>query len=147
MTMRPTAGWPALSARMETDMQPNTLSRSSESARLAVISRSVSPVERSVVNSHAGMPRAKRLFDLFVSGLGLLASIPLWAVIAVGIKLEDGGPAFYCQERVGKGGRRFRSGKFRSMVQDSDERFGPLQAMDGLAGDARGASPSGHSHG
>jgi len=74
---------------------------------------------------------AKRPFDLLVSGLGLLASAPLWVVIALGIKLDDGGPVFYGQERVGKGGQRFRSWKFRSMVSDSDKRFGPLQASDG----------------
>ena len=73
----------------------------------------------------------KRLFDIFLSGVGLLASAPLWALIALAIKLQDGGPVFYGQERVGKGGKRFWSWKFRSMVTDSDERFGPLQARDG----------------
>ncbi len=112
-------------------MQPNALSRSSERAPLAVISCSVSPVEGSVVNSAPGMPWAKRLFDLLFSGLGLLASIPLWAIIALSIKIEDRGPVFYGHERVGLGRRRFRSGKFRSMAEDSDKRFGPLQASDG----------------
>ena len=70
----------------------------------------------------------KRPFDLLLSGLGLLASAPLWVIIALCIKLEDGGPVFYGQQRVGRGGTRFRSLKFRSMVSDSDERFGPLQA-------------------
>lgn len=73
----------------------------------------------------------KRPLDVLLSGLGLLVSGPLWALIALGIKLEDGGPVFYTQERVGNRGRRFRSWKFRSMVSDSDGRFGPLQARDG----------------
>ena len=77
------------------------------------------------------MSWTKRPFDILVSGLGLLVSAPLWALIALAVRLEDRGPVFYSQERVGKGGRRFKSGKFRSMVSDSDERFGPLQAMDG----------------
>jgi lipopolysaccharide/colanic/teichoic acid biosynthesis glycosyltransferase len=72
----------------------------------------------------------KRTFDLLLSGLGLLASSPLWPLIALAVKLQDGGPVFYGQERVGKGGKRFRSWKFRSMVRDSDARFGPLQARD-----------------
>src|SRR5262245_32647501 len=55
-------------------------------------------------------------------------SAPLWALIALLIKLDDGGPIFYAQERVGRGGRRFRSLKFRSMVPDADRRFGPRQA-------------------
>jgi lipopolysaccharide/colanic/teichoic acid biosynthesis glycosyltransferase len=77
------------------------------------------------------MLRAKRGFDLLLSGLGLLASAPLWSLIALSIKMDDGGPVFYAQDRVGKGGRRFRSCKFRSMISDADTRFGPLQAGDG----------------
>lgn len=72
----------------------------------------------------------KRSFDLALSGLGLLASAPLWGLIASLIKLDDGGPIFYAQERVGRYGCRFRSLKFRSMVPDSDLRVGPLQAQD-----------------
>lgn len=54
--------------------------------------------------------------------------MPLWLLFAAAIKLEDGGAVFYSQERVGQGGERFRSWKFRSMIPDSDQRFGPLQA-------------------
>jgi lipopolysaccharide/colanic/teichoic acid biosynthesis glycosyltransferase len=71
---------------------------------------------------------AKRPFDLSLSGLGLLTSAPLWGLIALAVKLYDGGPVFYGQERVGRWGKRFRSWKFRSMIPDSDARFGPLQA-------------------
>jgi lipopolysaccharide/colanic/teichoic acid biosynthesis glycosyltransferase len=69
--------------------------------------------------------------DIFLSLLGIILSAPIWALLAVCIKLEDGGRVFYPQERVGQGGRRFKSWKFRSMVTDSDARFGPLQATDG----------------
>jgi lipopolysaccharide/colanic/teichoic acid biosynthesis glycosyltransferase/glycosyltransferase involved in cell wall biosynthesis len=72
----------------------------------------------------------KRPFDVVVSGLGLLLSAPLWALFALLIKLDDGGPVFYGQWRVGRDGKRFRSWKFRSMVPDADARFGPLQASD-----------------
>jgi lipopolysaccharide/colanic/teichoic acid biosynthesis glycosyltransferase/predicted protein tyrosine phosphatase len=79
----------------------------------------------------AGAPAAvKRAFDVLVSGLGLLASAPLWALIACLIKREDGGPVFYAQERVGKDGRRFTGRKFRSMVPDAERTSGPLQARD-----------------
>jgi len=61
----------------------------------------------------------KRLFDLLLSALGLLASAPLCMLLAVSIKLEDGGPVFYWQDRVGKGGGRFKIWKFRSMASDS----------------------------
>ena len=78
-------------------------------------------------------PRAqilKRSFDVLLSGLGLLFSAPLWGFIALCIKLEDGGPVIYAQERVGKWGKRFLSLKFRSMKPDSDKHFGPLQAKE-----------------
>jgi lipopolysaccharide/colanic/teichoic acid biosynthesis glycosyltransferase len=74
---------------------------------------------------------AKRLFDVPLAALGLLASAPLWPSVALAIKLDDGGPVFYGQHRVGRGGRAFKSWKFRSMVPDSDARFGPLQARSG----------------
>ena len=70
----------------------------------------------------------KRAFDISLSALGLVISSPLWTLFAMAIKMEDGGPVFYSQERVGKGGKRFKSWKFRSMVPDADRRFGPLQA-------------------
>lgn len=62
--------------------------------------------------------------------MGLVLSAPLWLLIALAIKLEDGGPVFYGQQRVGRDGRRFWSWKFRSMVPDADARFGPLQARE-----------------
>jgi lipopolysaccharide/colanic/teichoic acid biosynthesis glycosyltransferase len=45
---------------------------------------------------------AKRALDVFLSAFGLLASAPLWALLAAAIKMEDGGPVFYAQERVGR---------------------------------------------
>ena len=73
----------------------------------------------------------KRAFDVALAGLGLALSAPLWAVIAMAVKAGDGGPVFYGQDRVGLGGRRFTSWKFRSMVPDADRRWGPRQAAEG----------------
>jgi len=70
----------------------------------------------------------KRLFDMTLAAVGLIASAPLWALIAAAIRLEDGGPVFFPQERVGLGGRVFTALKFRSMVADAESRSGPLQA-------------------
>jgi lipopolysaccharide/colanic/teichoic acid biosynthesis glycosyltransferase len=72
----------------------------------------------------------KRLFDQVLSGVGLVASAPVWIFIAVAIKLEDGGPVFFPQHRVGLEGRVFNALKFRSMVPDADRRFGPVQAKE-----------------
>jgi lipopolysaccharide/colanic/teichoic acid biosynthesis glycosyltransferase len=54
----------------------------------------------------------------------------LWIIIAAAIKLEDGGPIFYSQDRVGLDGRRFRALKFRSMRPDAERDTGPLQARE-----------------
>lgn len=77
-----------------------------------------------------GSKIAKRLFDLTLSGAGLLASLPLWGVIAAAVKLEDGGSVFFRDLRVGQGGRLFTALKFRTMVPDADGRFGPRQAIE-----------------
>ena len=71
---------------------------------------------------------AKRIFDAVLSGLGLLASAPCWALIAAAIKLDTPGPVFYTQPRVGQRGRVFDALKFRSMVQDAERGVGPVQA-------------------
>src|SRR5262245_23552646 len=71
---------------------------------------------------------AKRLFDVLLSGAGLIASSPLWALIAAAIKLESLGPVFYTQRRVGEGGRHLNAIKFRSMVANAEAGVGPVQA-------------------
>jgi lipopolysaccharide/colanic/teichoic acid biosynthesis glycosyltransferase len=70
----------------------------------------------------------KRALDVALSGAGLIASMPVWAVAAAAIKLEDGGPIFFGQERVGLGGRTFFVWKFRSMIPDAEAKVGALQA-------------------
>ena len=76
-------------------------------------------------------PRLKRPLDLALSGAMLLASALVWAAIALAIKLEDRGPVFYRQERWGRGGHRFQILKFRTMIADSDKKFGVRQASVG----------------
>ena len=71
---------------------------------------------------------AKRVLDMTLSGTGLVLSLPVWLAAAAAIKLEDGGPVFYGQERVGKDGRVFHVLKFRSMIPDAEARVGALQA-------------------
>jgi lipopolysaccharide/colanic/teichoic acid biosynthesis glycosyltransferase len=61
----------------------------------------------------------KRAFDVLLAGSGLVVSAPLWALIAVAIKLEDGGSVMFPQSRVGRGGATFRALKFRSMVPEA----------------------------
>ena len=82
----------------------------------------------------AVLPLAKRAFDVALSGVGLVLSAPVWGIAALLIKLEDGGPVFYRQERVGARGRPFTVLKFRSMIPEAEREVGPRQAA---AGDPR----------
>jgi len=70
----------------------------------------------------------KRAFDIALSGAGLIASAPLWAAFAAAIRIEDGGPVFFRQERAGIGGRSFMAIKFRSMRPDAEAGVGAIQA-------------------
>jgi lipopolysaccharide/colanic/teichoic acid biosynthesis glycosyltransferase len=72
----------------------------------------------------------KRLFDMVLASAGLVASAPLWLLFAAGIKLEDGGPVFFEQERVGQWGRPFLALKFRSMRPDAEALTGAVQATE-----------------
>jgi lipopolysaccharide/colanic/teichoic acid biosynthesis glycosyltransferase len=73
---------------------------------------------------------AKRALDATLSGAGILATLPLWGLIALAIKADTPGPVFYSQRRVGEQGRTFRAWKFRSMVADAERAVGPRQATE-----------------
>jgi exopolysaccharide biosynthesis polyprenyl glycosylphosphotransferase len=79
----------------------------------------------------------KRLFDLLVAGIGLLLIAPLLLIIAILIKLNDGGPILYRAQRVGENGRIFTMFKFRSMVVGADR----LTAVTAPVIDAPAAVP------
>lgn len=63
---------------------------------------------------------AKRVLDLIIVLLALPAVLPLILLCALAIRLDSPGPVFFVQERVGKGGRRFKIYKFRTMRHDLD---------------------------
>ena len=64
----------------------------------------------------------KRALDLVVSLVGLLVTSPLWVLIGLAIRLDSPGPILFRQTRIGRNGQSFRVFKFRSMVQDAEER-------------------------
>ncbi len=66
--------------------------------------------------------RVKHAIDRVGAGAMLCAIGPLFAGIALAIKLDDGGEIFFKQERVGQDGRSFHIWKFRTMVPDAMER-------------------------
>ena len=94
----------------------------SVSAAAESLPRTIGPPRR--------IPLAKRVLDVALSGGGLCLSSPLWALLAAMIRLEDGGPVFYSQSRVGEGGRVFRVWKFRSMIPDAERYVGAVQASE-----------------
>ncbi len=72
----------------------------------------------------------KRVLDMLLAFLLLVATAPLMAIIAVIIKMETPGAAIFSQERVGLLGRRFTVYKFRSMRQDAEGKTGPTWAKE-----------------
>jgi exopolysaccharide biosynthesis polyprenyl glycosylphosphotransferase len=69
----------------------------------------------------------KRISDIVLTSVGLIVIGPVMVVIATVVKLQDGGPVLFRQQRVGRGGESFTMLKFRSMVPDAEDR--KLQLM------------------
>lgn len=71
----------------------------------------------------------KRIFDVFVSGVMMLLLLPLFLILSLAIVLDSKGGVFFRQERVTQYGKHFRIFKFRSMVQNADQK-GTLVTVD-----------------
>jgi len=76
----------------------------------------------------------KRAFDIVVSGLLVLIAAPLWALIALSVKLDSRGPVFYRDRRIGLAEREFGMFKFRSMYVDAGDRQAGLEASNEASG-------------
>ena len=76
----------------------------------------------------------KRGFDILASGVALVLLSPLFGVLTVKIKKEDGGPAFYSQTRIGKNGKPFKMWKFRSMIVNADQMIDQLEDQNEING-------------
>ncbi len=77
---------------------------------------------------------AKRLLDLVGAVILSVLTAPLMVVMAVAIKLDSSGPVFFRQERIGKGGQRFRLLKLRTMVADAEAKRRELLSQSKDAG-------------
>ncbi len=64
---------------------------------------------------------AKRIMDIVISAIGIIVASPFMLICAIAIKLDDGGPVFFKQNRVTKNGKIFNILKFRSMIVDADK--------------------------
>ncbi|MFD1717383.1 sugar transferase [Georgenia deserti] len=74
---------------------------------------------------------AKRAMDVVLGGAALLVLLPLFAAVAVAIKLDDRGPVMFTQERIGQNGKPFTIHKFRTMAVDAEARMADLIAEHG----------------
>jgi lipopolysaccharide/colanic/teichoic acid biosynthesis glycosyltransferase len=72
----------------------------------------------------------KRILDIFISSVLLLAALPFFLLIALAIKLESKGPVFYAAKRAGRGFKIFRFFKFRTMVVNADKKMEALAHLN-----------------
>jgi exopolysaccharide biosynthesis polyprenyl glycosylphosphotransferase len=72
----------------------------------------------------------KRTLDLVLGTVALVALSPLFALIALAVKLDSAGPVIFAQERVGRNRRRFKTLKFRTMVPDADRRQAEVEHLN-----------------
>ena len=91
-------------------------------------------LDPSKVNGRVGYRAIKRGFDVLASGLALILLSPLFLILIVLIKREDGGPAFYSQERIGKNEKPFKMWKFRSMIVNADKMVEQLEEQNEIDG-------------
>ena len=73
---------------------------------------------------------AKRAMDIVLCSIAMIVAAPVMAVVAIAIKLEDGGPVFFRQKRMTRNGREFDILKFRSMIVDAEKYAGAVLATD-----------------
>jgi exopolysaccharide biosynthesis polyprenyl glycosylphosphotransferase len=76
----------------------------------------------------------KRTFDVVVAGAVLILAAPAMAVVALLVKKEDGGPVFFRQQRVGRGGTEFGMIKFRTMCVDAEAKLAAMRADNQRSG-------------
>ena len=78
----------------------------------------------------------KRFFDVLLCAFALVVLSPLFLIVAIAIKLEDGGKVFYSQVRLTKNGKKFNMYKFRSMCPDADQKLDTLMQQNEMEGPA-----------
>lgn len=101
------------------------------STKLAELTEAVRRPPKFLYRENHGYRRVARLVDVAVASLALAASAPLLAAAAIAIKVEDGGPIFFVQKRVGRFGRLFDVFKLRTMRTDvCGDRLSPTEARD-----------------
>lgn len=91
-------------------------------------------LDQKAVNGQYGYRFIKRLFDIIISLVGLVILSPVFLIVAIAIKCDDGGPVFYDQIRVGKNGKEFKMYKFRSMRVNAEDELEDLKEQSEVDG-------------
>jgi len=76
----------------------------------------------------------KRIVDVAGSALGLIVLAPVFLLVMLLVRITSRGPVFFVQDRCGLGGRVFRFHKFRTMVEDAEERKAELEHLNEMKG-------------
>lgn len=84
-------------------------------------------LDQEIIDKQYGYRVCKRIFDIIASVIGLIILSPVFLIVAIAIKLDDGGPVFYDQIRVGRNGKKFKMFKFRSMRVNAENEIEKLQ--------------------
>ena len=93
--------------------------------------------EHNVLNSMDTKPCysfVKRVFDIIASLFGMIVLIPVAVIVGLAIKIDDGGPIFFIQERLTKNGKPFRLIKFRSMIVNAESLRDSLESENEMDG-------------
>jgi exopolysaccharide biosynthesis polyprenyl glycosylphosphotransferase len=98
---------------------------------LHVVAAEIRPQARS-----RGSLVLKRMVDVIGSAIGLLLFAPLFLLLIVLVNITSRGPVFFVQDRCGFGGRLFRFYKFRTMVEDAEQRKAQLAHLNEMTGPA-----------
>ncbi|EDN79785.1 bacterial sugar transferase [Schaalia dentiphila ATCC 17982] len=109
-------------------MQHLSLMKLKEGAQMTTLTK---PTARAASTAHAFEHASdlaasadnaiKRMCDIFAALFGIILLTPLWIIVAAMVHLNDGGPVFFTQERVGLNGKTFTMFKFRTMRVDAEE--------------------------
>jgi exopolysaccharide biosynthesis WecB/TagA/CpsF family protein len=106
--------------------EPARLARCYLVGNFSFLARAVFHVLAAAIRLAGRAEGLKRALDLIVTLTALAAASPIFLAAALAIKLEDGGPVFFRQTRIGRNGRPFQMLKFRSMVVDAEKRRAAL---------------------
>jgi exopolysaccharide biosynthesis polyprenyl glycosylphosphotransferase len=118
-----------------TSVSPNALIWRQHNAHATFISRGLLTFHFHIQRVRAiwfarGTSVLKRTMDVLGSLCALILLTPIFMIVAILVKIEDGGPVFFAQRRVGQYGREFKMFKIRSMCMNAEQKLKELEAQN-----------------